>query len=139
MSAQEFESLGDFKSWVLENKNELWQYNYFTDDFQRKNQGNIFTPKIGQIYVIPTSSKFMDILLMIKVKEMKWDEHTDYKIEFYYCQLTLSKKSGLVVSYKSHQSNYWNKYYKGKYNIFVYKPDSLNFLNWKQDPFEVKS
>ena len=138
MSAQEFESLKAFKSWVLENKNKLWQYNYFMDDFQRKNQGNIFTPKVGQIYVIAFSPKHMDILFVTKVKEMEWDE-PDYSIEYYYCQLTISKKFDLVVSYKSHESSYWNRNYKGKYNIFVYNPNSFNFLNWNQDLFEVKS
>ena len=38
MSAQEFESLEAFKSWVIENKHSLWKYNYLTDDFQKKNQ-----------------------------------------------------------------------------------------------------
>lgn len=139
MSAQEFESLKAFKSWVLENKNKLWQYNYLTDKFQKKSQGNIFTPEEGQIYIKPLSDTHINVYYFIRLVPdgMSWFQ--DYLIEFYHCQLFKKLTTDLRISYISDETEYWNRYFKGKPNLFVYNPNSFNFLNWNQDPFEVKS
>jgi len=140
MSAQEFESIDAFKSWVLENKNRLWKYNYLTDEFKKKEQGNIFTPKEGQIYIKLLSHTHIDIFFFTAEISADWRGGVDeYLIEYYICQIMMNKDNSLVVSYSSHETDYWKRYFKGKHNLFVYNPDSFKFLNWNQDPFEVKS
>lgn len=139
MSSQEFESLEAFNSWVLENKNKLWQYNYFTDEFQKKKQGNIFTPKGGQIYIKLLSNTHINIFFFINSYPAPWQGKVDeYLIEFYSSQI-YKKNDNLVVTYSSHETDFWKRYFEGKSNLFVYTPNSFKFLNWNQEPFEVKS
>jgi len=133
MSAQEIESQGEFNSWVRDNKNKLWQYNYYTNKFHKKNQGDIINPKVGHIYVQPLSETNMNVFFLTHAKE------TDYAItiEYYHSQMVMGE-NGLRLNYSSHEADYWDRRFKGNSNVFLYK-DGFGFLNWKENPFEVKS
>ena len=139
MSAQEFKSMGEFTSWVRDNINKLWQYNYFTNNFQKRNQGDIINPKLGHIYVEPISETHMNVFFLNHLSEtnVSFANH-DYVIEYYGSQIGMFEKSGLRITYVSHEADYWDRRLKGKSNVFLYN-DSFEFLNWKENPFEVKS
>ena len=85
MSAQEFESLKDFKSWVRDNINKLWQYNYYTNDLQKKHQGDIINPKVGHIYVQPILETHVNVFFLNQASETNSSfANLDYLIEYYH-------------------------------------------------------
>lgn len=157
MSAQEllhFKNKEEFRAWVVENKNKLWEYCEATPLSQRSKWNNSF-PQAGQIYMSPTkdayenSNETLNLFFInaLRYKEDTGHGHGHYIINYYFCNLVktqyrnwpLSSKKELVVGQWFGGNEYWNTYFKQLTHLFLYNPSSLQFLNWNQDPFEVKS
>ena len=127
---------------MRDNINKLWQYNYYTNKFHKKNQGDIINPKVGHIYVYPITETHMNVyFLTIKVpyyaNETNSYADDDSIIEYYYCQITIGRH-GLRINAFGHEADYWDRRFKGNSNLFLYK-DVFEFMNWDENPLEVKS